>query len=116
MERSLENRLRELLLRHAREASMVTYRQIAESLEVPPPRSIHQVTQALESLMAEAVAAGRPFLAALCVSRLGHGLPARGFCLAARKLGLYAGEPVGPEARAFHESEVKRLRTFYRDT
>jgi hypothetical protein len=58
-------------------------------------------------------AAGRPMLAALCVSRIRPGIPASGFFLAARVLGVFSGDPTGPEARAFHAIELQRVLSFY---
>lgn len=78
-----------------------------------PPQTIHRVTQALEILMAEDVAASRPMLAALCVSRLQQRLPARGFFIEAKALGVFSGDPAGPEAQAFHAQEVERVLAFY---
>ena len=42
------------------------------------------------------------------------GIPARGFFLAAEALGVFAGDPTGPEARAFHAFELQRVLSFYR--
>ena len=39
--------------------------------------------------------------------------PARGFFLAAKVLGLFFGDPTGPEARAFHADELQRVLSFY---
>ena len=63
--------------------------------------------------MEDDVAAGRPMLAALCVSKIGPGIPARGFFLAAQVLGVFSGDPTGPEARAF-QLELQRVLSFYR--
>lgn len=51
------------------------------------------LTQALESLMGEDAALGRPFRAALCAARLGHGLPAQGFFDKAAALGHQIDDP-----------------------
>ena len=51
------------------------------------------LTQALEALMEEDAAQGRPFRAALCAARLGHGLPARGFFDKAVALGHRIDDP-----------------------
>jgi len=64
--------------------------------------------------MEDDVAVGRPMLAALCVSKIGPGIPARGFFLAAQVLGVFSGDPTGPEARAFHALELQRVLSFYR--
>lgn len=88
---------------------IVTYAEAARAITVPPPHSIHKLTEALEQLMAEDAAAGRPLRAALVVSRARGGLPAPGFFAAARRLGRYAGPDEGPEAEAFHRGEIARL-------
>ena len=109
--------MRQVLVELARqEQGFITYRELARLLGVQPPLSIHRVTTALEASMAEDVAAGRPLLAALCISRLGHGLPTRGFFIDAAALGVFSGDPDGPEARLFHAREVARLRAFHRRT
>lgn len=63
--------------------------------------------------MADDVAAGRPMLTALCVSKMRPGIPARGFFLAAQVLGVFSGDPTGPETRAFHADELQRVLSFY---
>lgn len=109
----LKDRLRELLMDQARTASLVTYKELADRLGLTPPQTIHRVTQALEVLMAEDVVAGRPLLAALCVSRLQQRLPAHGFFATAEALGAYTGNPEGSEARRFHETEFQRALVCY---
>lgn len=59
-------------------------------------------------------AAGRPLLAALCVGRLRHDLPAPGFFMTAEALRLFEGGPEGPVARDFHLPELARVFDFYR--
>lgn len=70
----------------------LTYQQLAEALELAPPRTIQRVAQALEALMREDVRAGRPLIAALVVSRRGQGLPATGFFELAVALGRFPSE------------------------
>lgn len=53
----LKDRVRWTLLHQARTASLTTYRDPDNRLELEPPHTIHRVTQALESLVAEDVAA-----------------------------------------------------------
>jgi hypothetical protein len=110
----LKDRLRLALLDQARAAAVITYRDLADRLELRPPQTIHRVTQALEILMAEDVAAHRPLLAALCVSRAQGDLPAPGFFAAARALGIYAGDLEGPQAQAFYADALARALEFYR--
>lgn len=67
----------------AREGGTVTYGALARQLGL----RMGVLTGALEQLMAEDAAAGRPYRAALCEARLGQGMPAPGFFLAAEALG-----------------------------
>src|SRR6516164_6582577 len=68
----------------------ITYQELAKALQILPPHSIHQVTEALERLMEEDVAADRPLIAALAISKARGGLPAPGFFDCARRLGRFA--------------------------
>ncbi|WP_183325395.1 hypothetical protein [Halomonas cerina] len=74
------------------EALPITYQQAAEALGLSPPRTIQRVALALETLMREDVAAGRPLIAALVVSRRGD-LPRRGFFELAVALGRFPADP-----------------------
>lgn len=112
--RELKDRLRQVLTELAQTENVVTYRDLAERLGLMPPQTIHRVVGLLEKLMAEDAEAGRPLLAALCVGRLRHDLPARGFFMTAEALGLFAGAPEGPVARDFHVRELARVFDFYR--
>jgi len=56
----------------------ITYGGLAKLLELSPPNTIHQITVALERLMEEDAEAGRPFIAALVLSKARGGLPAVG--------------------------------------
>jgi hypothetical protein len=113
MTSGLRDHLREELLGQARTGLPVTYKELADRLALAPPRTVHRVTEALEQLMDEDAAAGRPLLAALAVSRARPGLPARGFFLKARALGLFSGDPEGREALEFHARELRRALRFY---
>ena len=83
----------------------ITYQEAAKGLLLSPPNTIHQVTQALEQLMAEDVAADRPFIAAMVISKARGGLPAPGFFDCAAWLGRFAGDATGSDARVFHAGE-----------
>jgi hypothetical protein len=67
------------------------------------------VTEAPESLMEEDAAADRPFTAALAISKARGGLPAPGFFDCARRLGRFAGDPHGQDARTFHAAELNAV-------
>lgn len=90
--------LRQLLLSVPRDALPMTYQQVAVALALTPPRTIAQVTQALEQLMREDAAQQKPFIAALVVSRRGDGLPGAGFFELATELGRF------PTDKALHEA------------
>lgn len=64
----------------------VTYGALARELGL----RMGELTAALEALMAQDAAAGRPFRAAVCKGRLAGGLPAAGFFLKAAELGRFA--------------------------
>ena len=110
----LKDRLRQVLLDQAQTARPVTYQELAGRLGLTPPHTIHRVTQALELLMAEDVTEGRPLLAVICVSRLQQNLPGLGFFATAEALGVFSGDPTGPEAHAFCALELQRALAFYR--
>jgi hypothetical protein len=91
----------------------ITYGGLARLLELSPPNTVHQITVALEHLMKEDAEAGRPFIAALVVSKARGGLPAMGFFDCARRLGRFAGDPNGMEARSFHAAELTAAQKFW---
>ena len=75
----------------------ITYQELAKALGLVPPNAIHQVTEALEHLMAEDAATDRPFIAAIAISKARGGLPAPGFFDCARRLGRFAGDEKDPK-------------------
>jgi len=83
----------------------ITYRDAAKAMLLSPPHTIHQVTEALEQLMAEDAAADCPFIAAMVISKWRGGLPAPGFFDCAARLGRFAGDATGPDARVFYAGE-----------
>lgn len=93
----LKGHLRQALMEQAQTGTTTTYRELAQRLGLEPPHTIHRVTEALEWLMEDDVAAGRPILSAICVSKTRPNIPARGFFLAAQGLGIYSGDPSGHE-------------------
>src|SRR3954451_10232458 len=79
MTNRLEADLRDELLGWVRSGLPATYKELADRLALAPPYTIHRITEALERLMGEDAAAGRPPLAAFAVSKARSGVPARGF-------------------------------------
>ena len=109
----LTDRLQQVLMDQAQTGSAMTYRELAQRLGLESPHTIRRVTEALERLMKDDVATGRPILSAICVSKMRPGIPARGFFLAAERLGIFSGDPSGPEAHVFHAVELQRSLSFY---
>ncbi|SFK63590.1 hypothetical protein [Methylocapsa palsarum] len=93
----------------AKRRILITYQELAKALQISPPHSIHRVTEALERLMEEDAAADRPFIAALAISKTRGCLPGPGFFDCARRLGRFAGDPDGQDARMFHASELNAV-------
>ncbi len=102
-------RLRTFLESVAKRRILITYQELAKALQILPPHSIHRVTEALERLMEEDAAADRPFIAALAISKAHGGLAAPGFFDCARRLGRFAGDPAGHDARTFHAAELNAV-------
>lgn len=98
--------MRAFLENAAKRRTCISYQELAKALNILPPHSIHRVTEALERLMEEDAAAGRPFIAALAISKARGGLPASGFFDCARRLGRFVGDPDGQDARTFHAAEL----------
>ena len=102
----LAARLRRDLTPIARMGATLSYLKAASAMGLRPPGAIHRLTCALERLMAEDAAAGRPYLAAVVVSARRGGLPAPGFFETARTLGR--GPDPGAET-TFHAAERQAL-------
>ena len=113
---TIASRLRKHLQMIAERRVPTTYQELATALELTPPRTIHQVTEALAHLMAEDAATDRPFIAAIAISRVRGGLPAPGFFECARRFGRFAGDAAGPEAWAFHAREFNAAVAFWTAT
>ena len=109
----IAEQLRTCLQNMAAAGLTITYGGLARLLELLPPNTIHRITVALERLMEEDAEAGRPFIAALVLSKARGGLPAVGFFDCARRLGRFAGDPNGVEARSFHATEVNAALKFW---
>lgn len=110
----MKEQLRRVLVEQAVAGTTLTYAELAGLMGFTPPGAIHRVGDLLEVLMQEDAAAGRPLLAASCVSRARRTLPARGFFMVAAQLGLFDGDAEGPAAAAFHGTQLRRVREFYR--
>ncbi len=101
--------IRALLTQAPASALPMTYQQVANALGLTPPRTIARVTQALEQLMEQDVAAGRPMIAALVISRRGDGLPGSGFFEKAVALGRFPSDP-NQQCACYIEERDQALR------
>jgi hypothetical protein len=97
----------------AKRPILITYQELANALQILPPHSIHRVTEVLERLMEEDAASDRPFIAALVISRARGGLPGAGFFDCAQRLGRFAGDPDGQDAKTFHAAELNAVLAFW---
>ena len=86
----------------------ITYQALARELQLSPPNTIQQLTEALECLIDEDAAAGHPLIAALVVSRARDGLPAPGFFERAYRAGRLHSDPA-----AFHAAEFANAAKFW---
>ena len=110
---ALAGRVRTYLQRIALRGEPITYKALAEALELEPPNTIHQVTEALEWLMRQDAANDHPFIAALVISRARGGLPAPGFFDIAKELGRFDGDPSGPDAAASYGAMLVATIAFW---
>ncbi len=99
---ALVKRIREILAGRNAGDSFITYQALASALGLQPPGTIQRVAAALEQTMREDVAAGRPMIAALVISRAGD-MPRRGFFDLAVALGRFPEDP--RQHRAAWEAE-----------
>ena len=89
----------------------ITYGALARSLGMYMPGAVRRVTRALEATMAEDAAAGRPFLAALVVSRMRGRTPGQGFFDEAARLGR--GPAAEEDEAAWWAREMAAARETY---
>jgi hypothetical protein len=94
---------------------VISYGALARQLAIPGPGSIAWLTDALEAMMTEDVANGRPLRAALCYARAGQGLgrqplPEKGFFATARRLACYDGPDSGDVAEGFVATQRHALQ------
>ena len=82
--------------------TLITYAELAEAAAIPAPHRINKLSVWLEATMDEDHAQSMPLRAAWVISRARGGLPAPGFFIKCKDLGLYDGAPDGAAATAFH--------------
>ena len=100
-------RIREILAGRTAGDPFITYQALAGALGLQPPGTIQRVAAALEQTMSEDVAAGRPMIAALVISRAGD-MPRRGFFDLSVALGRFPEDPA--QHRAAWQAECAAVR------
>ena len=98
-------RLRAVLEQARARRTTLTYLQVADALDMPPPHRIHKTVRLIERLLKADVDAGRVPLAALAVGKARGGLPAPGFFDRAARLGIHTGN----DPEDFHAQLLRRL-------
>ena len=88
---------------------LISYAELADIAQIPPPHRIHKLTIWLETLIDNDHQSAKPLRAAWVVSRQREQIPAPGFFMKCHEIGLYDGPVKGPQATAFH----RRLLTQY---
>lgn len=111
----LADRIRQHLCAVARTTDTISYHALAQAMELSPPNTIYQVTQALELLMAQDVADERPLIAVFVISKNRSGLPAGGFFDCASRLGRLTPPLDEASCHAFHTTELEAARRYWRD-
>lgn len=109
----LATRVRTFLQDFASRSLPITYQELANSMELAPPNTIHRLTNSLEELMRQDAAAQRPFIAALVVSKRRNGVPAPGFFHCAAALGRFDGDATGADAATFHSQEFSAAAAYW---
>lgn len=81
---------------------LISYAELADTAQIPPPHRIHKLTMWLETLVAHDHQSAKPLRAAWVVSRQRGQIPAPGFFMKCQEIGLYDGPVKGAPAAAFH--------------
>ena len=82
--------------------TLITYAELADAASIPAPHRINKLSVWLEATMDSDCAQSMPLRAAWVISRARGGLPAPGFFIKCKALGLYDGATEGAAAMAFH--------------
>ena len=104
----MEATLQSVLVDAAHNGQTLTYAELADRLGMRPPMTIHRTAMMLEELARAQAEKGEPQLASFAVSRTRGGLPAPGFFMLMRELGIYDGPDTGRRARDFVDREHER--------
>ena len=81
---------------------LISYAELANTAQIPPPHRIKKLTMWLETLVADDHQSAKPLRAAWVVSRHRGQIPAPGFFMKCQEIGLYEGPSRGAKAESFH--------------
>ena len=81
---------------------LISYAELADTAQIPSPHRIHKLTMWLETLVADDHQLAKPLRAAWVVSRQRGQIPAPGFFIKCKEIGLYDGPAKGANAEEFH--------------
>ena len=81
---------------------LISYSELADTAQIPPPHRIHKLTKWLEKLITIDYQSAKPLRSAWVISRQRGQLPAPGFFIKCQEIGLYDGPAKGAKAEAFH--------------
>ena len=87
---------------------LVSYAELADAAQIPTPHRIHKLTEWLEKLVVIDHQSAKPMRAAWVVSRQRGRIPAPGFFMKCREIGLYDGPVKGSKAEAFHRKLLQQ--------
>ena len=82
--------------------TLITYAELADAATIPAPHRINKLSVWLEATLDSDCGQSMPLRAAWVISRARGGLPAPGFFIKCKALGLYDGATEGAAATAFH--------------
>ena len=105
--------LRRALIELAAEGRTASYAELVERLAIPQPRAIARLTTALESLAEQDLAAQRPLLSVVVVSKRGIGIPGEGLFLRLAEWGVLSPDLSAPARTEWHRRELARVQAFW---
>ena len=96
----------------SKSGKLITYGNLAKEVNIPPPNTIKKLTSWLEDITIERTKLKKPLISALVVSKSDGKLPARGFFLFCKKIGIYNGKETGNEALRWHKNILNDFQSF----
>ena len=110
--KSWKNKALIILENCSKSGKLITYGNLAREVNIPPPNTIKKLTSWLEDITLEQSRLKKPLISALVVSKSDGLLPARGFFLFCKKIGIYNGKEMGDEALRWHRHILNDFHSF----